>query len=271
MHIVGLHEVSQAQVPGRVEAAKAIEMLKDSDESRHQTMRRSIRRSISEGFYQVLELARQYEASDVMVNVYSREGVPEVKRFKAGSLKPGFRVRVTMGSGLGKSRASRNDTLLNLWMNKVITDPEVMAEMMELPMPSTLSHKAVDVRLARNENLEIAKGTPIAPNSWDDHVIHMREHNTFRKTHEYVTLDDEAKQMFEFHVTQHEALMDVELAKQAQRMAISQGMALPGGQPAPAPTNGPAPDQQPSGPEESTTNPDQETAQNGSADATVES
>jgi hypothetical protein len=31
MNIVGLHEVSQGQVPGRVEAAKAIAELKDSD------------------------------------------------------------------------------------------------------------------------------------------------------------------------------------------------------------------------------------------------
>jgi hypothetical protein len=48
---VGQHEVSQAQVPGRVEAAKAIEMLRDSDANALSVLRDSIRDANSKGWY----------------------------------------------------------------------------------------------------------------------------------------------------------------------------------------------------------------------------
>jgi hypothetical protein len=91
----------------------------------------------------------------------------------------------------------------------------------------------LDARLARNENLLIAGGTAIVPNSWDDHGIHLREHNDYRKTQDYLTADQDIKQKFEFHCTQHEALLNQALAKQ---VAMQQAM-----QPQPPPKPGAAP------------------------------
>jgi hypothetical protein len=233
MHIVGLHEVSQAQVPGRVEAAKAIEMLKDSDDSRQETMRKTIETTVAEGFFQVLENARQFETEEKMILTYGRDRMPEVKHFRAGSLKPGFRVRVTKKSGLARSRAARQDQVQRMWDAKVITDPAVFAELMEVPIGSVLNYEMQDISLARNENLDLAKDTAITPNSWDEHAIHIREHNTYRKTHEYVTLPDEAKKKFDAHVQMHEQMLDAALQKAAQRAQLA---AMAQAQPA-----GPAP------------------------------
>jgi hypothetical protein len=47
--ISGQHEVSNAQVPGRVEAAQAIELLKESDDGRLAELLRTIKSSISAG------------------------------------------------------------------------------------------------------------------------------------------------------------------------------------------------------------------------------
>jgi hypothetical protein len=221
MHIVGLHEVSQAQVPGRVEAAKAIEMLKDSDDSRQETMRKTIETTVAEGFFQVLENARQFESEEKMILTYGRDRMPEVKHFRAGSLKPGFRVRVTKKSGLARSRAARQDQVQRMWDAKVITDPAVFAELMEVPIGSVLNYEMQDISLARNENLDLAKDTAITPNSWDEHAIHIREHNTYRKTHEYVTLPDEAKKKFDAHVQMHEQMLDAALQKAAQRAQLA--------------------------------------------------
>jgi hypothetical protein len=228
MNIVGLHEVSQAQVPGRVEAAKAIELLKEADESRLAYLLQSIKTAISEGGWQWLMLAKQYVKEEKIVASYSREGVPEVHRFKSDTVKEEMRVQITMGTGLARSRAARQDLLMNMWMNGVIRDPEAMSELMDVPLPSFVSAKAFDIRLARNENLEMADGTAIVPNSWDDHAIHLREHNNYRKTHEYLTKSTDAKQKFEFHCSTHETLQMEQLQKQAQLMAIAQGVP-PGG------------------------------------------
>lgn len=242
MHIVGLHEVSQAQVPGRVEAAKAIEMLKESDADRQQTMLETIDWSIAEGFWHVLWLGKQYESPNKVLQVYSREGLPEVKHWKAEAIKPGMRVRVVTGTGLARSRAARQDQLMNMWQNRIITDPETMAELMEMPFPSFAQPTMLDMRLARNENLEIAKGTAVTPNSWDDHAIHLREHNNYRKTQDFLTSSEDVKKKFEYHCQLHDKLLDGQLAQQLQRAAASQAAAQAGfpqfAQPTPMPDAG---------------------------------
>lgn len=234
MHIVGLHEVSQAQVPGRVEAAKAIEMLKEADADRQATMLGTINSAISEGFFQVLQLARQFETEQTLVTVYSREGLPEVKRFKRDAIKPGQRVTVTMGTGLARSRAARQDQLYKMWEQGIITDQEQMAELLELPSPSFGAPRMVDARLARNENLVLAQGQAIVPNSWDEHSIHLREHNDYRKTQDYLLASDDVKKKYEHHCQMHEQMELEQLAKLAQKaqlMAAASGQGQPQQQP----------------------------------------
>jgi hypothetical protein len=222
MHIVGLHEVSQAQVPGRVEAAKAIEMLKEADADRLAVMLDMIAASISEGGLHQLMLAKQFVKEDVIVATYSREGVPEVKRFKAGDIKDSVSVNVTMGTGLARSRAARQDQLMNLWQNQIITDPALMAELMEVPFPSFADPRARDKRLAMNENYVLASGQAVTPNSWDNHAIHLDEHNDYRKTQEFLALPVGAKQRFEAHCQLHEQMQESQIAKQAQLQAALQ-------------------------------------------------
>jgi hypothetical protein len=254
MDVVGLHEVSQAQVPGRVEAAKAIELLKESDDGRLAELLRTIGASISEGFYQQLELVRQYGSTDLMATTYSREGFPEVRRFQKTQLHPAMRIKVTMGTGLASSRAARTDQLMTMWDNQIIQDRELMAELLDLPMSSVSPDNSFDIRLARNENYTMEDGTPIVPNSWDNHDIHRREHNNFRKTQEYLNLPTKVKSMFEMHCQMHDQLQVQQLGKQLQIQTlaaqVAQGAGFQGGQPgqqqggAGAPAQGGQPPQQ---------------------------
>jgi len=250
---VGLHEVSQAQVPGRVEAAKAIDMLRESDVNRLSVLHDTMRSAISEGFWQVLQLARQFVTDDVIVQTYSAEGLPEVRRFKSDVIKPGMRVRVTMGTGLARSRAAREDQLLLYWQNRIITDPNRIAQLLDMPMPSFNESDAFDMRLARNENLELANGTAVVPNSWDAHEIHLRIHNDFRKTHDYIVLDQDAKNKFEMHCQMHDDLHLEQMARELKKLQLvsqitmmQQQMGMTqGGDGNGTPPAEPEPDQQP--------------------------
>jgi hypothetical protein len=171
----------------------------------------------------------------MIVQSYSREGMPEVKRFKAENMKPGMRVRVMMGTGLATTRAARQDQALLMWQNQIITDPEVMADLMDIPVGQLTPQKAFDVRLARNENLEMAEGVAKTPNSWDNHAIHKREHNNYRKTSEFLALPMEIQQKFEFHVEKHDELEMAQTQEELQKQQAIQG-AMQGGTPQPAPT-----------------------------------
>lgn len=237
MHIVGLHEVSQAQVPGRVEAAKAIEMLKEADSSRQATMTRTITFAISEGFWQCLMLARQYMPAEQIVVTYSRDGMPEVMKFKREQIHEGCVVRTTMQTGLASSRAAREDQILNWWQQGILRDPEQVADMLDLPLPSLTPDRAYDQRLARNENITLANNEAIVPNSWDNHEIHLRVHNNYRKSNDFLTASDEIKQKFEHHCQTHEQLQANELQKLVQKQVLMQqaaGAQAGGGQAPPS-------------------------------------
>lgn len=247
--VVGLHEVSQAQVPGRVEAAKAIELLKEADDGRLAELIRTVASGLSEGGYQLLMLARQYMTAEQILTTYSANGLPEVQRFFAGKLDPGMRVRVSMGTGLSRSRAAREDTLMLMWNNGIIQDRQVMAELMDVPIASVMPSQMFAIRLARNENFTMADGTPVVPNSWDNHDIHRQEHNDFRMTQEFLHLSMQDKQIFEMHVTMHDQLEVQSLGQQLQRQAlaaqVAQGAGFAQGAAPGGPGGAPAPGGQP--------------------------
>jgi hypothetical protein len=228
MDTVGLHEVSQAQVPGRVEAAKAIEMLKESDAGRQSELLRTIKNAITHGFYQQMMLAKQYVDGEKIVETYSREGVPEVRKFKSEVVDPGMRVNITMGTGLAKSRAAREDQVYKMIEGGIITDPEIAAELLDIPVGTVMPNKSFDIRVARNENMTMADGTPVVPNSWDDHEIHLREHNMYRKTSEFTALPEASKNMYEFHCETHDALQVQQLTKMMQKQMMAQQLAQGG-------------------------------------------
>jgi hypothetical protein len=224
MHVVSVHEVSQGQVPGRVEAAKAIELLQTSDKGRYKHLLDTIDQSISIGWWHELMLARQFETEEKMVTVYTREGVPLVRRWRKGAADPGTRIRVVRMGGLGRTRAERQDSLLLLWQNHIITDPDQMAELMEVPIPSFTNARANDVRMARTENEEMANETKVAPGSWENHAIHIREHNEYRKTYEFHVLTPKAKSIFEFHVQQHKKMQLQQAFELSQLIRAQQGI-----------------------------------------------
>jgi len=250
--VSGQHETSRGQVPGRVEAARAIEMLKQADDSGLAELQRTIGSAISQGGYMALMLLSQFGEDEQIVQTYSREGLPEVKRFKKEHLRPGISVRVGQTSGLATTRAAKQDLAILLWQNQIITDPDVMADLMDIPVGRSSPGKANDVRLARNENLVMSlddpetikkmlgkseltdaekNGVALTPNSWDEHDIHIREHNDFRKTSEFDTLTVEAQQKFEFHVQNHQDLRLAKMKKDMEEAALAQGVgaAPPGG------------------------------------------
>lgn len=227
MDVVGLHEVSQAQVPGRVEAAKAIEMLKEADSSRLEELERTIQNSVSNGSWQCLMLTKQFVSEEQIVQTYSAEGYPEVHRFKSSNISEFMRIRCTMGTGLSRSRAARTDAAMVMWQNGVIKDPETFAQIVDVPIDTVSPQRAYDIKLARNENLQISShddGVAIRPNSWDEHAVHIREHNNYRKTAEYSEKSDNIKKKFEFHVTQHEAMEIEQLKKDALKAQLAQGI-----------------------------------------------
>ena len=104
--------------------------------------------------------------------------------------------------------------LFNLWDRGILQDdPQRFLTLLDITGPVPLASKAKAQTLARNENLEMATGTALSPNSWDNHVVHIQEHNDFRTSMKFRLLSNKAKSVFEFHVRTHESLLLKELER----------------------------------------------------------
>lgn len=233
MDIVGLHETSQGQVPGRVEAAQAISLLREADQTRLQEQLRTTKVAISEGFWQILQLTKQFVPEETVVESYSRDGVPQVHKFYTSQLKEGMQVDISMGTGLAKSYAARQDQLMGYWDKKIITDPVLMTRLLDLPTPSVTTDLALDIRQAENENIKMAQGVFITPAEWDNHGIHLTKHYNFMKTQEFNKLDEVTRKVFIDHCEMHKE-EELKQLQEAQKQAALAQPQQPGPQGPPA-------------------------------------
>ena len=75
------------------------------------------------------------------------------------------------------------------------------------------------------EPVELPLIVPV--NSWDNHAIHIAEHNKYRKSQSFEQLPEAAKKLFEDHVNTHIMQMQTALTDQVSLPAITSQMEMP--------------------------------------------
>jgi len=99
---------------------------------------------------------------------------------------------------------------------------------------STSASVGPDGMPAVDDSMAVQDPPLIVPvNTWDNHEVHIRYHNQFRKGQAFEALPDFVKQIFEQHVQMHIAAMGAELITQnpaaAAGLPPELGMQMPGG------------------------------------------
>ena len=153
-------------------------------------------------------------------------------------------------SMLPESRGERQSRLYTLWKDAALgdpMDPEVRQRFLEMSRFPHLSRVArfgtVDAQTADQENGALLVGEPVPVLEFYDHAEHLRIHNKFRKTREYLKLDPMIRQMFDIHCQMHEQMYAMQqqqmMVQQAQQNALlnPQQPQQGGGGGGPAPSN----------------------------------
>lgn len=254
--LVHQHEVSNGGVPGRVESGQAIQLLQETDDSVMKETIHSFEEAIADGFMQCAALYKQYAPDGtLMVRVYDKDGAVLVHQLTKEMVPIDLRVRTRTTTGLPNTIAGRWDRVLNLVQYQMI-DPKYAMDLLDIaPEDPDLDPEAADKRNAAAENFEMVAGKRLLASKWESHMVHIDEHNRFRKSTDYkiaVAQNPEIAHIFEAHHLSH---LD-ELQKQAQEEQMIQAAMQPpapdangqGGEtppapqpPAPADNGGPPP------------------------------
>lgn len=245
--VSGIHEVSNAEVPGGVTAARAIGFLQEQDDLRLGPTAKEYERAIAKRDEIKLRLGRQFYDEPRTARIVGPNDAIQVVEFYKEDIPEDVDVKVRAGSGLPKSRVARQNFILELWKQGFFKDdPQEAARLMELgDIEGFYREVKRDRAHAERENEAMKQGEPRLVEDFHGHKAHIAVHNSFRKSEDYERLDEPTRALFAEHVAQHK-----EFAAQEQAAAPAPPTATETADPAadpalalaaaPGPAEGPA-------------------------------
>lgn len=235
MHIIGLHEVSFAQLPERASriSGRALDMLIESEAVRFAEDVSSLKSCMEDVAWHFIKLARKYYDTEKYVSLVGKYRGLEVECFKGEDLKteygePGIFVEV--GKGFGASPASKVEQLAMLWDRQIITDPQQILKNLEF---GTLDKIFYDATLDENKaqrHLDMivsgvfdgkaAVGPPIS--DYDNHEVFIKTFTDFIRRPEYDTLSKAQRDAIEAHLDRHTQIIQKKMMQQQMMMQSQQ-------------------------------------------------
>lgn len=222
--IVGQHEISKGQTPPGVTAATAISFLQEQDD----TMLAGTIQSMEEGVEKIgrhfLSHVNEYWTAERKVRVVGDNGLYETFLFTQKSIKQNTDLKIEAGSAMPRSRAAKQAFIMELGKLGWI-DPNRAMRYLDMAETGRLYEEMqTDMRHAQRENLRMAVGEQVPINNWDEHSVHIQEHNNYRKKQEYETLDPIAQQLFEAHVQEHQLRLGLPGGMTPEQMVQQQAL-----------------------------------------------
>lgn len=231
--ILHSHDVSRGVAPGDRNSGTALAILAEKNNTPLGPLSRDQARGWASLASMVLELYEGKVTETRSAVVMSRMGVPQKRKWSGQDLRGQTAVRVPLDATSPHTRAQMFAMLQNLQQVSPVAfqsiPPQKLVKLMGMSSSRELV-EAMDAGVARahRENDLMSAGQPRSVAPWDNHAVHIAEHNEFRNSQAYDQLDADIQEFFELHNQAHEQYAQEEIQQQAAANAIQPGLgALP--------------------------------------------
>jgi len=206
--VSGSHEVSRAEAPSGVKSGIAINYLLEQDDTTIAPVIRDYERAKRLLAMMKIGIAKHFYNDQRIVDSTGDDAL-EVLTFSGQDLTT--KIKIVPGSALPQSRAAMQATYLDLFERGAIVDERGVPDHKKLfellrtvmPLESYSQEMQLDLSRSKRENILLAQGQEIVPKHFEDHMVHMSEHNKFRKTEEFYELHPQVQTGFDMHVRIH--------------------------------------------------------------------
>lgn len=233
--ILGVHDISRGEAPKGVEAGVALSILAEADSSPLAVPVRDQAEGWGRIGTFVLECYEQFITMPRPITV-QREGIP------GGTAPRPYKVDFTGDMLHGQTTATvpvevmapqsravqeaRANQLLQMGAFGSPPDMRLYVRVANLPnQMELLSALNQDADRAQRENEEMFRGKMAEVFDFDNHGIHIAEHNYARKSERYERLTGEGRTVFDLHIKAHEVMAAEEAARSEMRAAESPALA----------------------------------------------
>jgi len=242
MEIYHQHEVSSGTNRSDIRSGEMVQLLLEQDDFGNVPTHAVFEESLEAVMCRVLERIQKGYSTERAIQVTGRSGEFEVLSFKGADLRNNTAVHVKKESSLPDSKVGRQTQVLERFKQGLYgnpQDPEVRRHVMNMLEDAVTQDIYGDIhqdeQLAQMENKRmIAQLQPLQINLYDNHAVHVAEHNRFRKTHEFQSLRHQQdmgarrkflqrEMLFTAHTSEHQKIIEAERRRQMQQMAMMKG------------------------------------------------
>lgn len=224
LEISGQGETSQGRVPAGARSGVAIAYLQEEDDTRLGPTIMELEEMIERVSTQILEvIAERYDAPRT-IQIYRKHSEPEVFDFMGSMLAGNTQVVVQAGSALPRSKAAKQQFVLDLFDRGLEQDPRRILEMLELGEGEPFAFEE-DIQQAERENRRMLAGETPGIEEWYNHPAHRYKHQQFMKSPDYEALNPRIQEIFRAHLELHINMENDLMARRAQQQAPAGGAA----------------------------------------------
>lgn len=220
LEISGQGETSQGKVPTGARSGVSIAYLQEEDDTRIGTTVQEFEELTEAVGFQMLRIMAEKYTTARTVRIYKKHGDDEVFDFIGTMLDGAAGVVCQAGSALPRSKAAKQQYILDLWDRKLEQDPRRVRQMLELSEGEP-DEWEVDLDQAERENHELQNDEDPGVKEWYNHPAHHYVHRNFMKSADFFALDKEIQEKFEQHDEEHTMYEQMQ-AQQAQAMQSAQ-------------------------------------------------
>lgn len=205
--ISGTHQAFYGQAPGSRSSGELVSQLQNGDSNNLAMMRDNLDDFLVRCFKLMLKTAKVHMKQTMKFrrNEYDELGQFDWIEIKPGDISTSDDIQVRSGTNMPYNLSEKQDLFLNLWKEKIISDPQVILKMMELPdVENIMGDEQMDIDRQLEENRLLVQGKVIDPPVIaESHETHLRVLDKLIKSPLYKTLKPEIQQRIEDHRAQH--------------------------------------------------------------------
>lgn len=222
--VMHVHDTSRGQGYDRA-SGQALALLSEKDDTPLSIMASEQARNWGYIGSLILKLLEAKSRETRTATIPLVRGVTEAVKWNGKMLQGQTTAHVPLDATMPENKAARMAFWKDLWDRKIVSDPRQYAKAVGLPPEDFEQLLDPDAASAHRENYRMIQGYTVLPEDFEDHPIHMAEHNRFRKTDAYRYADREQRSIVDDHIKFHEKLMHEEVAGQVQRAQINPALA----------------------------------------------
>lgn len=205
-NLMNSHDSSMGRTPGQVKSGVGIQNLSDIDNS--QIAPELIQFEQKMGFFgeSILDICQEKYNERRLLTISGDDLAYEIKSFIGSDLFGQKKILVKMGSNLPTNIKERQSYIIML-RDKGFISSERAKDLLEFGDIDGV-YSGLDETAAKNDILNTIEGQMmVIAEPWEDHTIHLKVINDFRKGSVYMKLPPEIKQRIDYLAQQHQGML----------------------------------------------------------------